>query len=189
MMLRQPRARGPNSIRPWNQPHYLLGLDESDDLGSSSPSSAMFRKTAPAVLEEGPISSSENSRPEQRSALRVGDCAVRSRPSSWCQTKSAAPSAPPASPPPAGSRSARKGPRAGCAVADAVQRHPAGQAEIRHPVSRASAGQRSMISSVTTWIEAARSISRCVSSDSGGRGGAPKSGRSAARSWSGPGSS
>ena len=34
---------------------------------------------------------------------------------------------------------------------------------------------RSMISSVTTWIEAARSISRWVSSVSGVRGGPPKS--------------
>ena len=34
---------------------------------------------------------------------------------------------------------------------------------------------RNMISSVTTCTEAARSISRCVSVDSGARGGPPKS--------------
>ena len=34
---------------------------------------------------------------------------------------------------------------------------------------------RIMISSVTFWIDAAMSISRCVTGDSGARGGPPKS--------------
>ena len=51
------------------------------------------------------------------------------------------------------------------AVGDAVQGHAAGQHEIcASPFADARAGaMRSMISSVTAWIEAARSISRCVS--------------------------
>ena len=50
------------------------------------------------------------------------------------------------------------------AVGDAVERHAAGQAQILHARSpRASARvSRSTTSSVTAWIEAARSMSRCV---------------------------
>ncbi len=52
---------------------------------------------------------------------------------------------------------------------------PARQA-LRSPVvSRAWRAIRSTISSVTTWIDRAMSISRLVSSLSGGRAGAPKS--------------
>ena len=78
------------------------------------------------------------------------------------------------------------------AVADAVQRHAAGQAQVLHARSaRARAGPaRSMISSVTAWIEAARSISRCVSGDLGpARRAAEQARRTSARSSSGPGSS
>ena len=48
------------------------------------------------------------------------------------------------------------------AVADAVERHAAGQAQVLHARSaRARAARiRSMTSSVTAWIDAARSISR-----------------------------
>ncbi len=82
-----------------------------------------------------------------------------------CQAASAAPSAPPASP------GGRLDPDVvedalaqQLAVGHAVERDAAGQAEVLRPVSRRSVrASRSTTSSVTAWIEAARSISRWVS--------------------------
>ena len=63
------------------------------------------------------------------------------------------------------------------AVGDAVERHAAGEAQVRLARSRARAraSSRSTTSSVTAWTDAARSISRWVSGASGLRGGPPNS--------------
>ncbi len=60
------------------------------------------------------------------------------------------------------------------AVADAVERDAAGEAQVLHAgLACTCRAMRSMISSVTSCTEAAMSISRCVSGDSGRRGGPP----------------
>ena len=89
----------------------------------------------------------------------------------------ATPSAPPASPA-AGwiQMSLERTLAQEAAVGHAVQRHAARQAQVLQAGLPCTwRAMRSMISSVTTWIEAARSISRCVSGDSGCRGGPPNS--------------
>ena len=65
-------------------------------------------------------------------------------------------------------------------IRDAVERDSTGETHVRSPVvSAASRAIVSTMSSVTTWIDAARSSSRRVISDSGARGGPPN--RSAKR--------
>ena len=63
------------------------------------------------------------------------------------------------------------------AVGDAVERDAAGEAQILRCRSRlrSERASRSTTSSVTAWIEAARSMWRCVSGSSGLRGGPPNS--------------
>ena len=55
------------------------------------------------------------------------------------------------------------------AVADAVERDAAGQAELARPVSRCAVAIRSITSSVISCTDRARSISRCVTGASGSR--------------------
>ena len=80
--------------------------------------------------------------------------------------------------PPAGSRCSRRVLRAGPSVGDAVERDAAGQAEVL----QAGLGLRSVRASRSINLlgdqlapKRARSMSRCVSGTSGGRGGPPNS--------------
>ncbi len=120
-----------------------------------------------------------NSGPEVRAAAcRRVPSARRARSSSpRSRRRAAAPSAPPASPAAGWIQMSSKMPLAQQPpVGDAVERHAAREAELSLPVSsRACRATRSTISSVTSWIEAARSISRRVMRASGLRAGPPNS--------------
>ena len=137
MIERLPRARGPNSMRPWNRP----------TTASSATSRAISRgQLALAELAVGITVrveilldlAGENSGP--RNDPRIESCEswiARGLPSSLCQTSSAAPRAPPASPA-AGwiHRSSNESLAQESTVGHAVEGHAAGQAELRLPVRR-----------------------------------------------------
>ncbi len=89
--------------------------------------------------------------------------------------KSAAPSAPPASPAAGWIQIRSNGPsRRMRPLPTQLSATPPARQRFFIPVWACTwRAARIMISSVTTWIEAARSISRWVSGDSGRRGGPP----------------
>ncbi len=94
-----------------------------------------------------------------------------------CQTASGAPRAPPASPA-AGwiQRSSKIPARSSTPLATQLSATPPAMQRLRLPViSRAWRASLRTISSVTSWIDFARSISRWVIGDSGGRAGPPNS--------------
>ena len=102
---------------------------------------------------------------------------LRGLPLALCQTVRAAPSAPPASPL-AGwiQRWSKTFSRRSRPFATQLSATPPAMQQLSQPVtSRACRAILRTMSSVTTWIDAARSISRCVISLSGLRAGPPKS--------------
>ena len=99
-MLRAPSARGPNSIRPWNQPTTLPSASSSATC-SQQLGLVVERAVRGASARRGTraISSSSKRGPRRLPLLRRRGRRRRAAcSSSWCQTNSAAPSAPPASP-------------------------------------------------------------------------------------------
>lgn len=96
---------------------------------------------------------------------------------SWCHAKSAAPSAPPASPAAGWIQIRSNGPsRRTRPLATQLSATPPASVRFEEPVtSCACCAIRSTMSSVTTWIDAAMSISRFVIGLSAFRGGPPKS--------------
>ena len=95
--------------------------------------------------------------------LGIAAVGRRGLPRSWCQTNRAAPRAPPASPA-AGwiQRFSKRPSRRIRPLATQFSATPPARQRFFMPVCRCTCrGQRSMTSSVTAWIEAARSMSRC----------------------------
>ena len=132
-MLRAPSARGPNSIRPLNQPTIFSSASSRATVSQQRRARSSRSYGAPDRLEE-------------RLDLRVGERRARgTRPSCAslpgvtargclqcrCQMSCATPSAPPASPAAGWIQSSLERTLAQQpAVADAVERHAAGQAQV-----------------------------------------------------------
>ena len=99
MMLRAPRARGPNSIRPWNQPTtFSVGHRARRRARSARSRRRSAGNGAPALVQELLDLARSVSRPEKAALLESRPFGDRGRSRSWCQTNRAAPRAPPASP-------------------------------------------------------------------------------------------
>ena len=102
-----------------------------------------------------------------------GCTGVRSWPRYSCHAQSAAPIALPASPAAGWIHSSSNGPsRSRRPLATQLSATPPARHSFFMPVSAATVrASFSTMSSVTSWIERATSMCRCVSSDSGPRGG------------------
>ena len=140
-----PRARGPHSLRPWNQPTIAPARQRGGRLASAAPVRPSQRRTRIAA-DAG--SAASGSRAAARAARRT--IALRRRtpapsrrapsrtpaavPARWCHTYCAAPSAVPASPAAGWTKTSLKPvSREDLAVGDRVQRAAAGQAQRRQP--------------------------------------------------------
>ena len=135
-MLRPPSARGPNSIRPWNQPDDLLLGEQPRRLRVAHRSSRRSaRRRAPAAVERRLDLVVAKAGPEVR-ALHARRASPRRRARSLPSTcvpdaRAPTPSAPPASPAAGWIQMSLERPLAQQpAVGDAVERHAAGQAEV-----------------------------------------------------------
>ena len=129
MIERWPRARGPNSMRPWNRP--TTSPRATSSATAAAPLAGVDPPVGVALLVEpgrdlvgGPRRAEEGA----RACRRAGRACARGR-ATWCQPQRAAPSAPPASPgrgldPEVVERALPQQP----AVGHAVQGHAAGQA-------------------------------------------------------------
>ena len=167
---RLPSARGPNSIRPWNQP-------------TTSPAAIRSATSANSA------SSSSRSRVQAGSGERGRALVVRSTPARCRRAPSrtragarapgarrGAPRRPrcPSRRPPAGRRRSSNGvSRPDAPVGDRVQRHAAREAEPRRArcAPRARSTRWRYASSSIAWSDAATSSCSAVSSDSGSRAG------------------
>ena len=192
---RQPSARGPNSIRPWNQPTIAPSAKRAATR-SSIAASSRASNTAPCASSARRISASENSGPSRlpriasppplgqacRTGVAVCPPVLESysfASPAWlrCHASRAAPSAPPASPA-AGwiQRSSNTPARCSSPLATQFSATPPARQRRDSPVtSRACRARRSIASLTTFCTEAATSMCRCSNGDSGGRGGPPSS--------------
>ena len=184
---RLPRARGPNSIRPWKQPHHASSGDAPGDgrgprvLGRLLVGDALRLQVLPDARRRtpGPGRPRAWRRPARTSRCRSPFVPVVHR---------AAPQRPAGVPGRRLDPEVVEDPRAQqLAVGHAVERHPAGQAEVALAGAAPGRGRpaRSTISSVTSWIERARSISRRLMAPPGCRAGRRRARRSARWSWPG----
>ena len=127
-MERLPSARGPNSIRPWNQPTTSPAAIRSATRGKSASSDEQFATRARQRAVPRRAATSEYSGP-------VYACSItkpRGLPSVWFQTWYAAPMAMPLSPAAGWMYSVVEGGLGtDAAVRHRVQRDAAGEAELR----------------------------------------------------------
>ena len=84
-MLRAPRARGPNSIRPSNQPTIFSSARAGATRSDSSAARPARRYAAPADFRKASISCGENAGPEIRALHRVVWPLARPRHACMCR--------------------------------------------------------------------------------------------------------
>ena len=184
---RLPSARGPNSIRPWNQPTAWPSAS------AWAVSSSMFdgARSQNALLRSRGASRHRPARIRGRDrspACRRSRSAPRGPALHECdRPHSAAPRAPPASPAAGWIQMPRKRPsRSTLPLATQLSATPPARAQVLYPGLLGSVrGMRSTTSSVTAWMEAAMSMCFCVSRLSGSRAAGRRTARRSAHwSWS-----